>query len=272
MNALKSNTTASNDSIKQESDSGYTLAELMVVAAAREIKDREVVFVGMRLPLLAFMVAKEIHAPSAVALYENGVIRETPAPELLFTMGDPPNILNATMATDMFTVMSLLQSGKVDIGFLGAGEVDQFGNLNSTRGKRPDGSTVRLPGSGGAADIASLAKRTVALIQHSRDRLPEKVTYLTSPGFGDGPGWRERVGLARGGPSRLITTKAVMRYDRETCRARVESAHPGVNAAELRENTGFELNLTGEPPITTPPTEQELTIIRTIDPDRFWTA
>lgn len=264
--------TMNSEASRAKNPSEYTLAELMVVAAAREIKDHEVVFVGMRLPLLAFMVAKQIHAPNAVALYENGVIRETPAPELLFTMGDPPNILGATMATDMFTVMSLLQNGKVDIGFLGAGEVDQFGNLNSTQGRKPNGDLVRLPGSGGASDIASLAKRTVALIQHSKDRLPEKVTYLTSPGFGDGPGWRERVGLARGGPSCLITTKAVMRYDRSTCRAQVESAHPGVSANDLRENTGFELELTGEPPVTTPPTKQELTIIREIDPDRFWTA
>ena len=250
----------------------YTLAELMVVAASREIKDHEVVFVGMRLPLLAFLVAKQNHAPNAVALYENGVIRETPAPELLFTMGDPPNILNATMATDMMTVMSLLQNGRVDIGFLGAGEVDKYGNLNSTKVYKADGTLVRLPGSGGAADIASLAKRTVALMEHTRQRLPERVSYLTSPGYGDGPGWRERAGLKRGGASCLITTRAVMRFDDTTKTAYVESVHPGVTAQELRENTGWELSVSEPLVETTPPTANELELIRRIDPDRFWTA
>ena len=104
----------------------------MVATAAREIRDGEIVFVGMRLPLIAFVVAKKTHAPNAVGLFENGVIRTTPAPELIYTMADPPNILGATQCLDMLGVMSLLQSGRVDLGFLGAAEVDRFGNLNST--------------------------------------------------------------------------------------------------------------------------------------------
>src|SRR5213075_1892613 len=110
--------------------STYSLGELMVAAAAREIRDGEVVFVGMRLPLIAFVVAKRTHAPNAVGLFENGVIRATPAPELIYTMADPPNILGATQCLDMMGVMSLLQSGRVDLGFLGSAEVDRFGNLN----------------------------------------------------------------------------------------------------------------------------------------------
>src|SRR3954471_18687670 len=104
----------------------------MVAAAAREIRDQEVVFVGMRLPLIAFVVAKRTHAPNAVGLFENGVVRTTPSPELIYTMADPPNILGATQCLDMMSVMSLLQAGKVDLGFLGAAEIDRFGNLNST--------------------------------------------------------------------------------------------------------------------------------------------
>src|SRR5215469_16756427 len=127
-----------------------TLSELMVAAAAREIHDEEVVFVGMRLPLIAFVVAKRTHAPGAVGLFENGVIRSTPAPELIYTMADPPNILGATQCLDMIGVMSLLQSGRVDLGFLGAAEVDRFGNLNSTQVRGATGF-IRLPGSGGAA-------------------------------------------------------------------------------------------------------------------------
>src|SRR6202045_2769989 len=166
----------------------YTLGELMVPPAAREIHDGETVFVGMRLPLIAFVVAKKTHAPSAVGLFENGVIRTTPAPELIYTMADPPNILGATQCLDMLGVMSLLQSGRVHLGFLGAAEVDRFGNLNSTEVNGPKGM-VRLPGSGGACDIASLAHRFVALLEHTRERLPERVSYVTSPGNGDRGGW-----------------------------------------------------------------------------------
>src|SRR5690349_2904001 len=204
----------------------YTMGELMVSAAAREIRDGEVVFVGMRLPLIAFVVAKKTHAPHAVGLFENGVIRETPAPELIYTMADPPNLLHATQCLDMLGVMSLLQSGRVDLGFLGAAEVDRFGNLNSTQVSNV-GKTVRLPGSGGACDIACLAHRFVVLLEHSRQRLPERVSYVTSPGNGDGAGWRKRMGLPRGGPSAVITTKAVLRFI-DDGEAYVASVHPGL--------------------------------------------
>src|ERR1700690_3709469 len=113
---------------------GYTFSELMVAAAAREIADGELVFVGMRLPMLAFLVARRTHAPHAVGLFENGVIRETPSAELLYTMADPPNLHGATQCGQMLDVMGLLQQGRVHVGFLGAAEVDRFGNLNSTWG------------------------------------------------------------------------------------------------------------------------------------------
>src|SRR5216684_300664 len=199
------------DTISAKQGKAYTLGELMVASAAREIRDGEVVFVGMRLPLIAFAVAKKTHAPNAVGLFENGVIRATPAPELIYTMADPPNLLGATQCLDMLGVMSLLQSGRVNMGFLGAAEVDKYGNLNSTQVMGKNGM-VRLPGSGGACDIASMAHRFVALLEHSRHRLPERVSYITSPGNGEGAGWRKRVGLPRGGPSAVITTKCVLRF------------------------------------------------------------
>src|SRR5215831_18293988 len=120
-------------SVHSETRQGYTLNELMVVAAAREIKDGEIVFVGMRLPLIAFVVAKKTHAPNAIGLFENGVVRTAPSSELIYTMADPPNILGATQCLDMGAVMSLLQAGRVNLGFLGAAEVDRYGNLNSTQ-------------------------------------------------------------------------------------------------------------------------------------------
>src|SRR6516225_10182618 len=208
----------------------YTLSELMVAAAAREIRDGEIVFVGMRLPLIAFVVAKKTHAPNAVGLFENGVIRSTPSPELIYTMADPPNIKGATQCLDMLSVMGFLQSGRVNLGFLGAAEVDKYGNLNSTQVQGKNGM-VRLPGSGGACDIASMAQRFVSLLEHAKHRLPERVSYITSPGNGEGPGWRRRVGLPRGGPSAVITTKAVLRFG-DDGEAYLASVHPGIEVED----------------------------------------
>lgn len=249
---------------------GCTLGELMVASAAREIRDGEVVFVGMRLPLIAFVVAKRTHAPNAVGLFENGVIRATPAPELIYTMADPPNILGATQCLDMLSVMSLLQSGRVDLGFLGAAEVDRFGNLNSTKVHGDKGFT-RLPGSGGACDIASLAKRFVVLLEHSKRRLSERVSYVTSPGNGDGAGWRQRTGLPRGGPSAVITTKAVLRFG-EDGEARLASVHPGVAIEDVVAKTGWKLRVLDNVAETPSPSAAELQAIREYDKEGFWTS
>jgi glutaconate CoA-transferase subunit B len=248
----------------------YTLNELMVAAAAREIKDGEVVFVGMRLPLIAFVVAKKTHAPNAVGLFENGVVRSTPSPELIYTMADPPNIKGATQCLAMSDVMSLLQSGRVHLGFLGAAEVDRYGNLNSTQVLGKNGM-VRLPGSGGACDIASLAQRFVALLEHAPHRLPKRVAYITSPGNGDGPGWRKRVGLPRGGPAAVITTKCVFRFG-DDGEAFVSSVHPGISADNVRSNTGWDAKIGPDLPQTLEPSAAELKAIREYDTTGFWTA
>lgn len=254
---------------ESEKQIGYTLGELMVAAAAREIADCEIVFVGMRLPLIAFVVAKHTHAPNAIGLFENGIIRARPATELIYTMGDPPNLLGATQCLDTMGVMSLLQSGRVDLGFLGAAEVDRHGNLNSTRVAGEDKFT-RLPGSGGACDIASLARRFVVLLEHSKRRLPEHVSHLTSPGYGRGECWRESVGLVRGGPSAVITTKAVLRFGTEG-EAYLSSVHPNVNAEDVLANTGWKLRVGDEIAKTSEPTETELEVIREYDKNGFWT-
>lgn len=253
-----------------ELKTSYTLNELMVVAAAREIKDHEIVFVGMRLPLIAFVVAKNTHAPNAVGLFENGVVRSTPSPELIYTMADPPNILGATQCLDMGTVMGLLQAGRVNLGFLGAAEVDRYGNLNSTQVSGKNGM-VRLPGSGGACDIASLAQRFVALLEHSPHRLPERVSYITSPGNGDGAGWRRRVGLPRGGPAAVITTKCVLRFG-EDGEAFLSTTHPGVTVDDVLANTGWKLKVGDSVQPTPEPDEAELKAIREYDKKGFWTS
>jgi glutaconate CoA-transferase subunit B len=247
----------------------YTPAELMIAAAAREIRDGEVVFVGMRLPLLAFALAKRTHAPDAIGLFENGVIRETPSRELLYTMGDPPNIEGARMCCRMTTVMGLLQRGDVDLGFLGGAEVDRFGNINTSYVGDPAHPAVKLPGSGGAGDIASLAKRFVVVIDHDARRLPERVSYVTSPGNGTGGDWRKRVGLPRGGPSAVITTMAVLRFDSDSGEAYLATAHPGISVEDVGAKTGWKLRMEGAGE-TPPPTDLELSIIRDCDPTGFW--
>jgi glutaconate CoA-transferase subunit B len=239
----------------------YTRKELMVVAAAREIHDGEVVFVGMRLPLLGFGLAKATHAPSAVGLFENGVIRDRPAQSFIYTMGDPPNIVGAIACLGLNDVMSLLQQGRVDVGFIGGAEIDPHGNLNTTR-TSGSGSLVRLPGSGGGGDIASLAGRTVLIMEHEPRRFRERVDYITSPGHF--PGRR------RGGPSTLITTLGV--FDLSRGQVRAVSLHPGVTPAQVREATGFAIAIDDSIPVTTPPSTDELAYIRRADPEGFWTG
>lgn len=249
---------------------GYTLSELMVAAAAREIRDEELVFVGMRLPMLAFLVARRTHAPGAIGLFENGVIRETPSAELLYTMGDPPNLRGATQCGQMLDVMGLLQQGRVDKGFLGAAEVDRFGNLNTTWGYRHQ-EMQRLPGSGGACDIACLARRTIVLLAHERGRLCERVSHITSPGYGSGNGWRRAQGLPVGtGPAAVITTRGVLRFGRDG-EAYLASVHPGISVEEVLANTGWTLRVADELIETLPPGEQELAVMREMDPHHFWT-
>ncbi len=249
----------------------YTRSELMVVAGAREIKDGELVFVGMRLPLLAFQLAKATHAPNAQGLFENGVLRDQPAGKPLFTMGDAPCIEGAVWTTTMLDIMALLQKGRVDLGFIGGAEIDHFGNLNTSYIGGKERVRVRLPGSGGGSDIASLAKRLVIVMSHERRRFVEKASYVTSPGFGEGMGWRERMGLRGGGPSAVITTLGILRFESETKEMFLDSLHPGVDLREIKEATGWSLKVREDVQETPPPTSEELMIIRKFDPTGFWT-
>ena len=250
---------------------GYTPAELMVAAAAREIQDGEVVFVGMRLPLLAFCLARSTHAPRVVGLFENGVVRDSPALAFLVTMSDGPNVSGAVWCTDMREVMGLMQAGRVTLGFIGGAQVDRFGNLNTTS-VGPRSAPVRLPGSGGAADIASLARRHVVIMAHERRRFVERVDYVTSPGHGDGGDWRARTGLPGGGPSAVITTLGVFRFDAATREMVLATVHPGVTVEEVRAQTGWSLRVADPVTETVPPSTDELAVIRRVDPDGFWTS
>jgi glutaconate CoA-transferase subunit B len=252
--------------------SDYTPQELMVAVAAREIRDGDLVFVGMRLPILAYGVARNTHAPSARGLFELGLMRDQPARDFLATMGDPPNVVGALWATRMSNAMALMAQGEVDLGFIGGAEVDRFGNLNTSYIGGPDRPSVKLPGSGGGADIAILSRRWVTLMSHERRRLVERVSYITSPGHGDGSqGWRRRQGLHGGGPVAIVTTLCVLRFPEGGGEAYLASVHPGVGVDRVRAETGWELQLAPEVAETQPPSDGELAWIRRLDPEGHWT-
>jgi glutaconate CoA-transferase subunit B len=232
----------------------YTPQELMVVAAAREICDGELVFVGMRLPLLAFSLAKRTHAPSAIGLFENGLVLDRAPPAELYTMSDPPNVASAAWATGLLDVMFLLQRGDVDLGFVGGAEVDRFGNINTSVIGPRDAPRVKLPGSGGAADIACLAKRLVALMEHAPHRLRDRVDFITSPG-------------AR--TSAIVTTLGVLRLSGGE--AELASYHAFTTPEAVQSATGWLLRISTECTATPEPSAEELRLIREADPHGFWT-
>jgi glutaconate CoA-transferase subunit B len=250
----------------------YTTEELMVVAAAREIQDHEVVFVGMRLPMLAFAVAKKTHASNAVGFYECGIVRDFPSETLLYTMGDTPNVTGAQWCTTTNHLMYLMQQGNVDCGFIGGAEIDKYGNVNTSYIGHHENPTIKLPGSGGAADIASLSKRLLVIMNHEKRRFKESVDYITSPGYGTGGDWREKEGLPRGGIGALITTLGLMRPEAGSNELELVTVHPGIKIEDIKESTGWDLKVSKELKETVAPSKEELEVIRSIDPEGFWTG
>lgn len=258
-----------------------TRRELMVACAAREVRDGDVVFVGMRLPLLAFALAVSTHAPGAVGAFENGVLRDTPPGGPVVTMSDPPNLEGALWAGALSRAMCLLAGGRVDLGFIGGAQIDRHANLNTTRIGPADSPKVRLPGSGGGCDIASAARRLLVIMAHEPRRFVERVDHRTSPGFGEGSGWRERVGLPPCESVTLITTRAVLRATAVTGRFELVSVHPGERAPEVVAATPWgwpekvaaaELPELPEAPVTAAPDPATLATLRKLDPDRVWTG
>ncbi len=247
----------------------YSTQELMIIASAREIRDGEVVFVGMRLPIAAFGVARLTHAPNCVGLFECGLARYAPADDMLHTMGDPPNQLNGAWATGLVQVMGQLQAGRVDAGFIGGAEIDKFGNINTSYIGDHGKPKVKLPGSGGAADIAAMSGRLLAIINHEKRRLVERVDYVTSPGYLAGGGARAKLGLA-GGPAAVITDRAILRPYGDDFELHLASVHPGHDQKEVRENTGWDLKSLPGVKETPPPTAAEMDALHRVDKEGFW--
>jgi glutaconate CoA-transferase subunit B len=244
--------------------------QLMIVSAAREIADGDVVFVGMRLPIVAFGVAKLTHAPNAVGVFECGLVRDNAAAGMIYTMGDPYNQLGAVWATGLVQVMGQLQKGRVDAGFIGAAEIDRFGNINTSYIGDPASPTVKLPGSGGGCDIAATAKRLICAVTHDKRRLVERVSFVTSPGWLDGGEARARVGLTRGGTAAVITDRAILRPRGDSHELYLASLHDGQTLDEVRANTGWDVKALPDLAETPPPSRGELAALRAVDPDGFW--
>lgn len=248
----------------------FSTQQLMIIATAREIRDGEVVFVGMRLPIAAYGVARLTHAPNAVGLFECGIARHAPADRLLYTMGDPANQRGAAWSTGLIQVMAMLQAGRVDAGFIGGAEIDRFGNINTSCKGDFSKPAIKLPGAGGAPDIAAGARRLVAIMSHERRRLVERVDYVTSTGGLSGGDARRQAGLRWGGPAAVITDRAVLRPHGETGELHLASIHPGETEVSVRQNTGWDLRLYPGASETPPPTKEELSALAAVDPDGFW--
>jgi glutaconate CoA-transferase subunit B len=248
----------------------YTRSELMAISAARELKDGEIIFVGIGLPNLATNLAKRTHAKNIKMIYEAGVIGANPT-RLPLSIGDPCLVSGAQSVCSMFEVFALyLQAGRIDVGFLEGAQIDKFGNINSTVIGDYKTPKVRLPGSGGACDIASLARRILIITRHDKRRFPEKVDFVTSPGFLGGKTERERLKLEGGGPEEVITDLGIMKFDRETGEMMLTSLHPGVKVEEVKQNTGWDIKISKDLEVTKEPSENELTILRELDPTRIY--
>jgi glutaconate CoA-transferase subunit B len=216
------------------------------------------------------MLAQRTHAPNLVILFEAGGVAPQ-LPTMPISVGDSRTFYRGLMAASMAEVMQLAQRGLVDYTFLGGAQIDAFGNLNSTvigDWARPK---VRLPGSGGANDLASLCWRTMVVTQHDPRRFVAKLDFVTTPGYLTGPGAREAAGLPRGtGPYRVITDLAVMGFHPQSKRMQVLSLHPGVAAERVRQATSFELEWTESPAVTPAPSAEELCLLREeVDPFRY---
>lgn len=251
----------------------YNTAELVTVMSARALEDGKIVFGGAGMPLVSCILAQKTHAPKLTILFEGGVIGPHVEPGKL-----PPSTneqrcaRRSNMLLSITDVLLLQQRGYVDYGFLGGAQIDQYGNLNSSFIGDPDNPKVRLPGTGGANPIASLASKILVAMHHERKRFVEKVDFITAPGYLHGGDTREKAGLTEGGVYQVITHLGIFGFDKTTRRMRLQALHPGASVEEVKERTGFEMLIPEDLSYTDPPTEEELRILRELDPDQRYTS
>lgn len=242
----------------------FTADELMTVAAARELTDGTVCFVGIGLPSTAANLARRTHAPRTVLIYESGAIGSKPG-RLPLSIGDGELAETADAVVSVPEIFNYwLQGGRIDVGFLGAAQLDRFANLNSTVIGSYEQPRVRLPGGGGAPEIAAMARRVIVIIRQSARTFVERLDFRSSMGHGSGPGDRERLGLPGAGPTVVISDLGVLRPDPQTRELTLTQIHPGVSVEQAREATGWPLAVAADLASTEPPSADELRVLRAL--------
>lgn len=242
-----------------------TADEMMVVTASRSLRDGDVCFVGIGQPSTAANLARRTHAPDVVLVYESGTLGAKPD-RLPLSIGDGVLADTADAVIAIPEVFNYwLQAGRIDVGFLGGAQLDRFANINTTVvGDDYDHPKVRLPGAGGAPEIAASCREVLIIMRQSTRSFVERVDFITSFGYGTGPGERERLGMRGLGPTRVITDLGVLEPDPRTCELVLTALHPGVSVEQARENTGWELAVAADLATTEVPTDEELEILRAL--------
>ena len=241
----------------------YTSDEMMTVSAARALRDGMTCFVGIGLPSAAANLARATHAPSLVLIYESGTLGAKPD-RLPLSIGDGMLAETADAVVSVPEIFNYwLQPGRIDVGFLGAAQIDRFGNINTTVvGGDYRHPKVRLPGAGGAPEIAASCREVIVVIRQSHRSFVERADFITSVGYGSGPGDRERLGLTGAGPKKIITDLGVLEPDPETLEFTMTGFYPGVSASAAKERTGWDLAIAADPEIIAAPAPAELSALR----------
>jgi glutaconate CoA-transferase subunit B len=253
---------------------GVTANELLAVMGARELRDNTTVFTGVGAPMMASGLAQRMHAPRLTMVIEGGIVGPRWKPGALpISTNEMRAAYRAQMLPGITDAFLLAQRGFLDVGFIGGAQIDRYGNLNTTAlGGSYDRPKVRLPGTGGANDIISLCREVIILTVHEKRRFSETVDFVTSPGWLEGRDSRRESGLLFGGVARVVTTLGVFGFHPESRRMRLEALHAGVTVEEVRANTGFEVLASETLTTTKPPTEEELGLLRMLDPARQFTG
>jgi glutaconate CoA-transferase subunit B len=249
----------------------FTPSELMVVQAARDLNDGDVVFVGIGLPNLACNLARLTHAPNLVMIYESGAVGARPE-RLPLSIGDPSLVTGSLMICGMADVFQLLlQGGRIEVGFLGAAQIDRYGNINTTVVGDYRQPRVRLPGSGGAPEIAIHARRTVVIVRLDRRAFPEQVDFITSPGLRAHGRSRAELGMPGAGPVRVITDRGTLAANARTGELELDAIYPDASVDDIRSAVSWDLVVRDALVTIEPPTHDELRLLReVVDPARHF--
>jgi len=242
----------------------YTAGEMMTVCAARALRDGMTCFVGIGLPSAAANLARASHAPGLVLIYESGTIGAKPG-RLPLSIGDGILAETADLVVSVPEIFNYwLQAGRIDVGFLGAAQIDRFANINTTVVGPYDDPKVRLPGAGGASEIAAACREVIVVVRQSPRSFVERLDFVTSVGFGRGPGDRERLGLAGAGPRKVITDLGILEPDPVTCELTLTAIFPGASAADAKAATGWDLAVAASLRQVPPPRPAELAALRAL--------